>query len=76
MKPNENRNGTRVNTDGRRPYFSLGMQRLSPEAAKDLLLRNSEVQDPEVSLVLELIERFKDAVGDERDLRPVRAITP
>ena len=76
MKPSQNGNATRAIPDSRRRYSSPGLRRLSPDAAKELLLRNSKVEDPEVRLMLELIEKLGDPIGHDGDLRSVRAVTP
>jgi len=39
----------------RKPYHAPGLKRLSPEAAKELLLRHADAGDPEVQHMLDCI---------------------
>lgn len=45
--------------EGRKPYVTPGCKRLSPEAAKELLLRHAEASNPEVQLMLHRIEELQ-----------------
>ncbi len=62
VKSNENDEAARMGHGGRTPYSSPSVLRISSEAAKELILRNSDVNDPEVRFVLECIERSKDPI--------------
>jgi hypothetical protein len=44
-------------------YSAPGFRRLSPEAAKDLLLQRADVRDPKVQQMLERIEELKEKKG-------------
>ena len=48
---------------GPQPYVAPGFKRLSPEEAKDLLLRRADVGDPKVQQMLERIEELQGKKG-------------
>lgn len=45
--------------EGRKPYVTPVCRRLTPEAAKEKLLRRADTGDPEVQRVLECIEELQ-----------------
>jgi len=44
-------------------YLAPGLKRLSPEAAKDLLLRQGGADDPEVQQMLDCIDELQGEKG-------------
>jgi hypothetical protein len=49
--------------DSRASYSAPGLRRVTPEAAKEMLLRHSDVNDPEVKSMLECIEQLQNPKG-------------
>ncbi len=45
--------------EGRKPYVAPACRRLTPEAAKEMLLRRADTGDPEVLRMLECIEELQ-----------------
>lgn len=58
-KPMTGSEGTEV----RKPYFAPGFKRLTPEAAKELLLRHADANDPEVQHMLDCIVELREEKG-------------
>ena len=50
-------------TQGRKPYVAPTSKRVSPEAAKELLLRHADPDDPEVQRMHESIEEINKHSG-------------
>ena len=44
-------------------YLAPGLARLSPAAAKDLLLRNADAGDPEVQNMLDCVDKLQGEKG-------------
>ena len=47
----------------RKPYVAPRLQRISPDAAKDLLLRDADTNDPELRQIIERIDQLHGAKG-------------
>jgi len=58
-KPRTSGQGMKV----RKPYLAPGFKRLSPEAAKELLLRHADAGDPEVQHMLDCIDELLGEKG-------------
>jgi hypothetical protein len=50
-------------SEGRKPYVALELKRLSPEAAKELLLRRADTKDPEVQHMLDRVAELQGKMG-------------
>ena len=63
---------TELQADGRQPYVKSALRRLTPEAARELLLRHTDLNDPEVKQMLTCIEdlRKRNASDPEREIFP------
>ena len=48
---------------GGKPYTPPGLRCISPEAATEMLLRDSDVNDPEVKFMLQCIDRLQHPKG-------------
>ena len=46
-----------------KPYSAPGLKRVAPDAARKMLLRRAEANDPEVEFMLDCIERLRDLKG-------------
>jgi hypothetical protein len=58
--------GKTINIEGKlepKPYVAPGLQRLSPDAAKRLLLRDADTNDSELRQMLESNEQVDGAKG-------------
>jgi hypothetical protein len=49
--------------EGRKAFSSPAAKLLSPDAAKELVLRNCDANDPEIKFMLECIERLRESSG-------------
>jgi hypothetical protein len=50
-------------TDSRSPYSAPALRCVTPEAAKEILLRHSDENDPEIKFMLECIEQLQNLKG-------------
>jgi hypothetical protein len=50
-------------TKGKKPYIAPAYERLTPEQAKQLLLRRADVKDPDVMKMLQCIEDLQKQNG-------------
>lgn len=48
---------------GRKPYVAPAYKRVTPDAAKELLLRHADTSDPEVQHMLDRIEELQKHTG-------------
>lgn len=48
---------------GRKPYVAPTYKRVTPDAAKELLLRHADTSDPEVQHMLDRIEELQKYTG-------------
>lgn len=55
--------GVTVNPTKDKLHSTPALKCLTPEAAKEMLLRHSDINDPEVKFMLECIERLQDSKG-------------
>lgn len=57
---------TKVHTlENRKPFSPPGARRLTPDAARELLLRNCDASDPEIKFILACIEKLQDRTDHE-----------
>lgn len=50
---------TRLPREGRKPYVAPACRRLTPEAARELLLQKADLRDPEVKQMLQCIDELQ-----------------
>ena len=64
MKSSNQHQSTNVREPGAtKPYSVPGLRRVTPDAAREMLLRHADANNPETKFMLDCIERLRDAKG-------------
>ena len=63
VKSSNQHQSTNALEPGPKSYSAPGLRRLTPDVAREMLLRHDEANDPEIKFMLDCIERLRDPKG-------------